>query len=317
MLSSAVQVVAQGGFERMSVARVTAGARVSRRTFYDLFEDREDCFLAAFEDVLARLGEVVVPAFERGGRRWRERVRAGLVAFLEFLDEEPALGVLLVVDSVKVGPRVLARRVEVIARVEAIVDEGRSESRWSPSPLTAEGVVGAVLGVIATRMQEARREGSLLELCNALMAMIVLPYLGHAAAQKELRGSRTFSSGRREASSGLKSPTRLADSRMSDPFEGLAMRLTYRTLRTLQAIAEQPGASNREVGDAADVPDQGQMSKLLARLEGLGLLQNTGGGHPNGEPNAWRLTKRGEEVQDAIQIPSRADAQPNRRETPR
>jgi DNA-binding MarR family transcriptional regulator len=198
---------------------------------------------------------------------------------------------------------VLERRAGVLERVEAVIDEGRSAGKWAPPPLTAEGVVGAVLGVVGTRMQE-RREGSFLELCNALMAMIVLPYQGHAVAQKELArgGSRTFSSGRREASSGLKSPTRLADSQVSDPFEGLAMRLTYRTLRTLQAIADKPGASNREVSEAAEVPDQGQMSKLLARLEGLGLLQNTGGGHPNGEPNAWRLTPRGEEVQRATRL---------------
>ena len=46
---------------------------------------------------------------------------------------------------------------------------------------------------------------------------------------------------------------------------------------------------------AARVSDQGQISKLLARLEGLGLLENTGG-HTQGVPNAWRLTPRGEEI---------------------
>ena len=53
MLHSAVQVVSELGYERMSVASVTGGAKVSRRTFYDVFEDREDCFLAAFDDALA------------------------------------------------------------------------------------------------------------------------------------------------------------------------------------------------------------------------------------------------------------------------
>jgi AcrR family transcriptional regulator len=305
MLSSAVQVVAQGGFERMSVARVTAGARVSRRTFYDIFEDREDCFLAAFEDALSRLADVVVREYA-SERRWRERVRAGLIAFLGFLDDEPMLGSLLVVDSLQVGSRVLERRAWVLERVEAVIDEGRREGRWAPPPLTAEGVVGAVLGVIATRVREQRREGSLLELCDALMAMIVLPYLGRAAAQKELerRGARTFSSGRRDPS-GARSPAGSADLRAGDPFEGLAMRLTYRTLRTLGAVAQRPGASNRAIGEAAEVSDQGQMSKLLARLEGLGLVENTGGGHASGEPNAWRLTARGVEVERATRVQPR------------
>jgi DNA-binding PadR family transcriptional regulator len=49
----------------------------------------------------------------------------------------------------------------------------------------------------------------------------------------------------------------------------------------------------------AEVADQGQISKLLARLERLGLIENTGEGQPIGEPNAWRLTSRGEEILDA------------------
>ena len=44
MLSAAVRVVSEYGYQKMSVARVAGGARVSRRTFYDVFEDREDCF---------------------------------------------------------------------------------------------------------------------------------------------------------------------------------------------------------------------------------------------------------------------------------
>ena len=49
------------------------------------------------------------------------------------------------------------------------------------------------------------------------------------------------------------------------------------------------------VADASGVADQGQISKLLARLEGVGLLQNAGG-HTQGISNAWRITPRGEEV---------------------
>ena len=63
----------------------------------------------------------------------------------------------------------------------------------------------------------------------------------------------------------------------------------------LAAVAERPGANNRQVSDAAGVSDQGQMSRLLARLEGLGLLRNTGG-QTLGAAYAWRLTPRGEEV---------------------
>jgi len=79
------------------------------------------------------------------------------------------------------------------------------------------------------------------------------------------------------------------------------MRLTYRTSRVLMAIAERPGTSNREVSERAGIVDQGQISRLLGRLEGLGLISNLGGGAIRGAPNAWTLTAAGEDVEREIQ----------------
>jgi DNA-binding MarR family transcriptional regulator len=80
------------------------------------------------------------------------------------------------------------------------------------------------------------------------------------------------------------------------------MRLTHRTLLVLAAIAAAPGASNRQIADAAGIHDQGQISKLLNRLERIGLIHNTGQGQPRGEPNAWTLTPRGHEVEAALAL---------------
>jgi hypothetical protein len=93
------------------------------------------------------------------------------------------------------------------------------------------------------------------------------------------------------------------------------MRLTYRTVRVLLAIGQLDGRgssggrgsaggrapSNREVASAAGISDQGQISKLLARLQTLGLIANAGGDHAKGEPNAWSLTPRGQEVTRTLQ----------------
>ena len=87
-----------------------------------------------------------------------------------------------------------------------------------------------------------------------------------------------------------------------DPLAGTGMRLTYRTARVLACIAGEPGASNRVVAEHAGVADPGQISKLLRRLERLGLLVNTGGGHLSGEPNAWRLTVQGRQVAGRLSI---------------
>lgn len=78
------------------------------------------------------------------------------------------------------------------------------------------------------------------------------------------------------------------------------MRLTYRTMRVLQAVAATPGGSNRHIADGSGITDQGQISKLLARLHGLRLIENTGLPATRGTPNSWVLTNRGWEVQAAL-----------------
>ncbi len=293
MIAALVEVAGERGVGGITVGRIVGRSGVSRRTFYELFEDREDCFLAAFDQSVERGAQRVVPAFGAPGS-WRDRVRAGLAGLLGYLDDEPGMGALCVVDALGGGPVALERRARVVNALIDAVHEGRKEARASAKPtrLTAEGVVGAVLSVLHARLSagDARRNGgvaSMVSLLGPLMAMIVLPYLGQAAAARET--SRPSPRRRRVAP-----PTQ------GDPLRELEMRLTYRTVRVLLAIAEDPGASNRRVSEAADVSDQGQISKLLARLEHLGLISNGGVGPLRGEPNVWRLTTKGAEIERAI-----------------
>jgi AcrR family transcriptional regulator len=287
ILKAMVEVVAEHGAANATVAHVVARSRVSRRTFYELFGDCEDCFLAAFDDAVCRTRECVLPAFGTGGR-WLERVRAGLVALLGFFDEEPDLARLLVVESFAAGPRALERRKRVLDALTRVVDEGRREAKRGiePPSLTAEGVVGAVSSVLYSRVS-SESPMRLVDLTSPLMSMIALPYLGPGAA-------------RREAVRPAPGPARKPDARAPDPLRGLGMRLTYRTVRVLLSIASCPGSSNRKVGELSGLSDQGQISKLLARLQGLGLVENAGEAPGQGGPNAWVLTARGGEVSDAL-----------------
>jgi AcrR family transcriptional regulator len=307
ILAAMSELVRERGAGEVTVAHVVSRSKVSRRTFYELFTDREDCFMAAFDLAVARAGESVVWAHQ-GGERWGERVRAGLEALLGFLDVEPELGYLCVVGALGAGQRALERRTGVVGLLVGAVHEGRTRStaKRRPDRLVAEGVVGAVLSVIHARMVNtaaaaggageagtARATGKpLLGLLNRLMAMIVLPYQGPAAAERELRRP---------------APVRRAPIRArEDPLRELEMRLTYRTVRVLHAIAELGGRgsdpSNRQVATTAGISDPGQISKLLARLHTLGLVENNGGDHTKGEANAWSLTTRGEDVARTIQI---------------
>ena len=287
MLAAMVEVVSELGAGNVTVAHVVARSGVSRRTFYELFDDREDCFLAAFDDAIEKIAAAVVPAYERE-KAWRERIRAGLTALLELLDYDRGTGRLVIVETLGAGPRALERRRRVLAQVIVAVDDGRREAKKDgPPPLAAEGVVGAVLAVLHARVLEGDTV-RLAKLANPLMGMIVLPYLGQAAARREL--ARPVPAPRDTARRGA--PT--------NPLRELEMRLTYRTVRVLTAVAASPGSSNRTVGDGSGITDQGQISKLLARLHGLGLVENTGAGSARGEPNAWTLTAKGWEVHAAI-----------------
>lgn len=288
VLAATFEVVAERGVANVSVTHVVARAGVSRRTFYEQFVNREDCILAAFEDAAGLLTARVLAAYERAGT-WRERIRAALLELLELLDKEPSIGRLLIVESLAAGPRVLGRRGRALARASAAIDEGCREARAGSAPmqLTAEGVVGGVLAVLHGRLTE-RKPGRMTTLVNPLMSMIVLPYLGPATARREL--SRPL--------------PRIGDGAATrhtghNPLEHLDMRLTYRTVCVLSAVAEHPGASNRTIGTEAGMSDQGQISKLLARLQKLGLIVNDGEPAP-GAPNAWTLTKLGEEVHGGL-----------------
>ncbi len=287
IIGAMFDVATDRGASNVTVAHVVERSGVSRRTFYEAFTDREDCFLAAFEEAVSYASERVLPAY-RSQEKWRDRIRAALVAFLGFLDDEPLIGRLLVCESFAGGPRTLARRNELIVLVTAAIDQGHNQAKTGSAlpPLTGEGVVGGVLSVLHSRLGEADH-APLVELANPLMSMIVLPYLGSAAARRELE---------RPAVAASSTVHRQESALLSDPFKDAGMRLTYRTVRVLMAVAEHPGASNRVVGDTAEIKDQGQISKLLARLERIGMVSNTGLGPGQGAPNAWTLAANGRQV---------------------
>lgn len=293
MLAAMVQEVSQRGAGNVAVAHVVARSGVSRRTFYEIFEDREDCFLAAFDEAVEQIATVILPAYNTPGT-WHTRVRSALYALLQFLAQEPDTGRLAIAESLAAGPRALQRRNRVLSHVIAAIDEGRKESKTSPQPppLTAEGVVGGVLSVLHARLttqdpQPAQDPEPLMELLNPLMGTIVLPYLGATAAHKEIKQP-------------VPKPPVRSPSPHRDPLHELEMRLTYRTVRVLMALAQQPGCSNRTVADNAGISDQGQVSKLLARLHGLDLIDNALATPARGEPNAWTLTTKGWEIHQAI-----------------
>jgi AcrR family transcriptional regulator len=307
LISAAVLAVDELGWTGTTVAHITSRARVSRRTFYDLFENREDCLRAVLEDIVGRIAGEIAGA-QLAGLGWVDRVRGGLFTILSFFDREPVLARLCVVQAVRGGSRVLVWREDILTRLATILDEGRDTSARSRecTVLTAEGLVGAGFAIVHARLMANKRQEPLTNLLGELMSMIVLPYRGPAVARSERHRSlpspprRVKGDTRREHAQGV----------IGDTLHEIPMRLTYRTARVLDGVASTPGASNRMVADHAGITDQGQISKLLARLEKLGLIENaSGNGHrPTGEPNAWCLTARGRNIESALRVQFRAGA---------
>lgn len=288
MLAAMAQVCAEHGAPNVTVAHVVGRAGVSRRTFYEMFDDIQDCLYAAFEEAVEAAMRRVLDAYDPRAK-WLDRIRASLVALLSFLEAEPEVARLLIVDSLGAGRRALQRRQDVLSAAIAAVDEGRKEAKQgsAPPPLTAEGVVGGVLGVLHSRLSEQHPD-PLIELAGPLMSMVIHPYRGAAAAKRELV---------RPLPNATPGPPAIG----ANPLGELRMRLTYRTIRVLAALASHPGSSNRQVADEAGIADQGQMSKLLARLQQFGLIENASAQVAGrGEPNAWMLTAKGWEMQGVL-----------------
>ncbi len=297
LLAGALAVVEEHGCAQVSVAQITARARVSRRTFYEQFENREAC-LAALVEHVSGLVEAELAQAGLQGLPWRERVRGGLHVILSFCDREPALARICFVEAPHGDGQLQTSRERRLARLAAIVDEGRDAGARAGdcSPLIAEGLVGAAVAILHARLTRVQPQPQpLAGLLGELTGMIVLPYLGPAAARR----ARARPAPPAPAAS---PPSHTLALGHGDPLQGLSMRLTYRTTRVLGCIAAHPGVSNREVSDHAGVADQGQISKLLARLERLGLTTNAGAGYAKGEPNAWELTALGEQVARRLRV---------------
>ena len=241
---------------------------------------------------------------------WLDRLRAGLLALLEFFDEEPALARFCVVDSAGAGPAVLERRRELLDRLARVLDDERAPGRAYPPALTAEAVLSGVLGVLHGRLSKPD-PGTMVDLAGPLMSFIVLPFLGARAARRELHRPRDATSSPVRRSTALEL--------LQDPGKRLNH---HRTQRVLKVIGREPGLSNRGVALHAGVKDEGQMSRLVSRLERLGLIEDTQGAGSVMTSKAWRLTASGEELERVLthetpaRLKRRQSPDPPRRNAP-
>lgn len=302
MIAAAIEVVEALGYQRLTVSQIVARSRVSRKTFYEVFRDCEDCFCAAFDHAVADAMVHLRGAFATG-TDWQSSVRGALAELLRLMEERPGLARLCLVEALGASEAALRRRAHILGELAAIIERGfTGEGSTGPDvhPLVAHAVVGGVTALVHERIVSEPR-GSLIDLLGPSMFVLVAPYRGRAEAEKQLAIARREA--RRRSPRPMQRPKR--------PPATLQVRLTYRTLRVLSVIARAPAASNREIAADAGVTDQGQISKLLRRLSDIGLVENRGEGQARGGANAWHLTRLGAQVLGAAHPEHSADAIPH------
>ena len=184
LLDAMAEAIAEHGYGATTIAHVVSRAGVSRKTFYEHFTDKQDCFLAMYDIGIAFvLGRIVEELDEQGDLR--ERLVVGLRTFLSVLSEEPAFCRAIVLEVQTAGPEGLARRRTVLKVFsDRYLDVNRQARATDPgiAPLSDEialGLVGAILELVGTRVEDGRTS-ELAELTEPLSEFVVRNVLARA-----------------------------------------------------------------------------------------------------------------------------------------
>lgn len=166
---------AESGYADMSVEAILARAGVSRRTFYEHFKNKEDAFLAAYDAVVRRQARHIQRAYLEK-TSVRDRLRAGVRAYLEFTASEPDLARMCIVEVLAAGPRAMARRGEAMRMFAAIIEDNIHEliPGCRRAAVSAEMIVGGIHEVVLSRIL-ANRIDELPGLADDLLATVLMP----------------------------------------------------------------------------------------------------------------------------------------------
>ena len=186
LVAGLAEAIAENGYSGTTIAHITKHAAVSRRTFYEHFSSKDECFVAAYDTVMNELQDRVTKGFEEA-EDWPHAVRAGIAAMLEFLAAEPHLARLCMVEALVAGPVVVERYDAAIQSFVPYFQSGREgrppEVLARLSPTTEEALVGGMVSLISRRIIAGKTE-QLEELLPDLVEFTLTPYLGSKEAAK-------------------------------------------------------------------------------------------------------------------------------------
>lgn len=192
-LDAFVRTVAREGYDRTTIEEVLVLAKVPEPVFYEHFEGRQDCLLAALEELIARI-EGALSERVAASAPWSERVRTGLQTLLAALAGHPDGARVAFVECLSAGEPAIARLRSAMARLVPTLEEGRrlgdgrGEDEEGPAPPAdhlppqiSEAVVGGIASIIHRRVLESHT-AELPALLPDLLYFALMPYLGHERA---------------------------------------------------------------------------------------------------------------------------------------
>jgi AcrR family transcriptional regulator len=186
LLAAVVRVAATNGYESTSVADILEEAGVGRESFYELFEDKKDCLLAARGILVDDLTATVAEVYNQPGP-WADRVRDALAAMLGWFAADPAAAKVIFVELAAVGTdsRELFR--DDFARFTKLIDEGLEQPE--PVPGLPRATALAIAAPLARVYEEVVRDRTveLPRLLPELTYEVLVPFVGEEAAGAEQR----------------------------------------------------------------------------------------------------------------------------------
>ena len=188
ILAAVAEATAARGYARMSVEDVVRRAGVSRRTFYELFTNKDQVFLEAYNEA-ANLLLAGVRAANDEESGFAERVAAGFRAFLESLEASPAFARMCIVEVMAAGPEAVAKRTEVMGEFAKLIEETAASELGSHGSIPAMRAQTIVAGAYEAvyRMIAAGETAELSSLLPDLVESALLPYVGEEQAAAERR----------------------------------------------------------------------------------------------------------------------------------
>jgi AcrR family transcriptional regulator len=182
LISGMIEAVAENGYGKTTIAHITGAAKISRRTYYENFSNKEDCFGAAYEVTLDYLRETMLAAAaaEQG---WPERVRAGLDALLQSLAAHPDLAAFVLIAPASAGDSIAARHHLAMRELVAALIAGppAPPDTGEPSDTQAEALAGGLSRLIVRKVGAGEAE-QLPQLLPDLVELVLRPFVGSEEA---------------------------------------------------------------------------------------------------------------------------------------